>query len=192
MGEARRGQRSHGDSRSQTETPGSIRTGALKRFRFYPTPPEAPTERCNGKKGRNAAAGFEVEMSPHTEYQRPVFHPPLMPDEGSQSLSALNTNCTRARSPRRTPAFAGVVLYGKSIRKVITGTERCSGVMSWSVAAVHGTSPHAPRAAALRLVDGMSLILAAAKAPKQPNSVCVCVRVCRFVFKCFQRLVADG
>lgn len=119
MGEARRGQRSHGDSRSQTETPGSIRTGALKRFRFYPTPPEAPTERCNGKKGRNAAAGFEVEMSPHTEYQRPVFHPPLMPDEGSQSLSALNTNRTRARSrsPRRTPAFAGVVLYGKSIRE---------------------------------------------------------------------------
>lgn len=109
MGEARRGQRSHGDSRSLTETPGSVRTRALKRFRFYPTPPEAPTERCNGKKGRNAAAGFEVEMSPHTEYQRPVFHPPLMPDEGSQSLSALNTNRTRARSrsPRRTPAFAG-------------------------------------------------------------------------------------
>lgn len=49
----------HGGDSSLTETPGSTRTRALKRFRFYPTLPEAPTERCSGKKGRNAAAGLK-------------------------------------------------------------------------------------------------------------------------------------
>lgn len=44
----------------------------------------------------NGAAGFEVEMSPQTEYQRHILHLSLMVDEGS--LSALNTNRRRARS----------------------------------------------------------------------------------------------
>lgn len=32
----------------------------------------------------NGAAGFEVEMSPQTEYQRHILHLSLMVDEGSQ------------------------------------------------------------------------------------------------------------
>lgn len=97
----------------------------------------------------NGAAGFEVEMSPQTEYQRHILHLSLMVDEGS--LSALNTNrrrCTLAVSTAHPMFIESSLLKVSAKGKLISVTHPCSGVMSRPCTAVHTTSPHAPRAAA--------------------------------------------
>lgn len=105
VGEARRGQRSHGDSRQHQNQ-------GFEEVQVVSHTARGSHREVQREEGKERRCRFEVEMSPHTEYQRPAFQPPLMPDEGSQSLSALNTKRTRARSPRP-PGRP----YGKSIRK---------------------------------------------------------------------------